>query len=68
MSYKNDMSVKRSFATHLIPRIAPQLCCSRNLPNIRNPLIYCVNRYFLMFGVSQVQTPYRVNTNGFLTF
>ena len=35
---------------------------------IRNPLIYCVNRYFLIFGVSQVQTPYRANTNGFLTF
>jgi len=26
--YSYDMSVKRSFATHLIPRIAPQLCCS----------------------------------------
>ncbi len=43
------MSVKRSFATHLIPRIATQLRCSRNPPNIRNPLIYCVNRYFLIF-------------------
>ena len=41
------MSVKRSFATHLIPRIATQLRCSRNHPNIRNPLIYCVNRYCL---------------------
>ena len=61
------MSVKRSFATHLIPRIAPQLRCSRNPPNIRNPLIYCVNRYFLIFGVSQVQTPYRASTNDFLT-
>ena len=56
------MSVKRSFATHLIPRIAPQLRCSRNPPNIRNPLIYCVNRYFLIFGVSQVQKPYRAST------
>ena len=62
------MSVKRSFATHLIPRIATQLRCSRNPPNIRNPLIYCVNRYFLIFGMSQVQTPYRASTNGFLTF
>ena len=49
-------------------RIATQLRCSRNPPNIRNPLIYCVNRYFLIFGVSQVQTPYRASTNGFLTF
>ena len=62
------MSVKRSFATHLIPRIAIQLRCSRNPPNIRNLLIYCVNRYFLIFGMSQVQTPYRASTNGFLTF
>ena len=62
------MSVKRSFATHLIPRIAPQLRCSRNPPNIRNPLIYCVNRYFLIFGVSQAQKPYRASTNSFLIF
>ena len=49
-------------------RIATQLRCSRNPPNIRNPLIYCVNRYFLIFGVSQVQKPYRASTNDFLTF
>ena len=49
-------------------RIATQLRCSRNPPNIRNPLIYCVNRYFLIFGVSQVQKPYRASTNSFLTF
>ena len=36
--------------------------------NIRNPLIYCVNRYFLMFGGSQVQKSYRASTNDFLTF
>ena len=36
--------------------------------NIRNPLIYCVNRYFLMFGGSQVQKFYRASTNDFLTF
>ena len=41
------MRVKRSFATHLIPRIATQSRCSRNPPNIRNSLIYCVNRYGL---------------------
>ena len=49
-------------------RIATQLRCSRNPPNIRNPLIYYVNRYFLIFGVSQVQKPYRASTNSFLTF
>ena len=41
---------------------------SRNPSNIRNPLIYCVNRFFLIFDVSQVQKPYRASTNGFLTF
>ena len=38
------------------------------LQNIRNPLIYYVNRYFLMFGGSQVQKPYHASMNGFLTF
>ena len=33
--YMMIWSVKRSFATHLIPRIAPQLRCSRNPPNMR---------------------------------
>ena len=41
---------------------------SRNSANIRNPLIYYVNRYFLMFGGSQVQKPYHASMNGFLTF
>ena len=41
------MSVKRSSATHLILRIAPQLSCSRNPLNIRNSLIYYANRYRL---------------------
>ena len=36
--------------------------------NIRNPLIYCVNRYFLIFCGSQVQKLYRASTNSFLTF
>ena len=49
-------------------RIATLLRSFRNPPNIRNPLIYCVNRYFLIFGVSQVQKPYRASTNSFLTF
>ena len=60
--------VKRFFDHNLISRIAPQLCCSRNPSNIRNPLIYCVNRYFLIFGGSQVQKLYRASTNSFLTF
>ena len=64
----DEMSVKRFFDTHLIPRIASQLRYSRNPSNIRNPLIYCVNRFFLIFDVSQVQKPYRASTNGFLTF
>ena len=55
------------FATDFILRIAIQLRCSHNPPNIRNPLIYFVNRYFLIFGVSQVQTP-RASMNDFLTF
>ena len=38
--------------------VALQRSSSRNSANIRNPLIYYVNRYFLMFGGSQVQKPY----------
>ena len=37
--------------------------CSRNSANIRNPLIYYVNRFFLMFGGFQKQQPYRASTN-----
>lgn len=57
------MSVKRSSATHLILRIAPQLSCSRNPLNIRNSLIYYANRYFHISSVSQVQKPYCASTN-----
>ena len=57
------MSVKRSSATYLILRIAPQLSCSRNPLNIRNSLIYYVNRYFHISSVSQVQKPYCTSTN-----
>ena len=49
-------------------RIAALLRNSRNSANIRNPLIYYVNRYFLMFGGSQVQMPYHASMNGILTF
>ena len=45
-----------------------RISCSRNPANIRNPLIYYVNRYFLMFGGSQVQKPYHASMNDFLTF
>ena len=63
-----DVGVKRSFAPNWCLRIAPLQSSSRNSTNIRNPLIYCVNRYFLMFGGSQVQKPYHASMNGFLTF
>ena len=64
----NDVGVKRSFAPNWCLRIAPLQSSSRNSINIRNPLIYYVNRYFLMFGGSQVQKPYHASMNGFLTF
>ena len=56
---------------NLLHIISTNCSAAKQLPqfsNIRNPQIYCVNRYFLMFGGSQVQTPYRASTNGFLTF
>ena len=82
--YYFDMSVKRSFDTHLIPGLLRCYAASAILQYISpNPLIYCVNRYclrsasvgddippdvlHLVFGVSQVQKPYRASTNGFLT-
>ncbi len=49
-------------------RIASLFHNFRNPPNIRNPLIYYVNRSFLMFGGSQVQMPYHASMNGILTF
>ena len=35
--------------------------------NIRNPRIYCVNSYFLMFSGFQVQTSYLSSKNDVLT-
>ena len=35
--------------------------------NIRNPRIYCVNSYFLMFSGFQVQTSYLASKNDVLT-
>ena len=49
-------------------RIAPLFHNFRNSANIRNSLIYCVNRYLLMFGGSQGQIPYHASMNGILTF
>ena len=43
-------------------RIAPQRCCSHNPPTIRNPLIYFVNRYFLMSGGFQGKKLSHANT------
>ena len=45
-------------------RIAPHFMLSQSY----KPLIYYVNRYFLMFGGSQVQKPYHASMNGFLNF
>ena len=45
-----------------------RISCSRNPANIRNPLIYYVNRYFSVFYGAQVQKPYHASMNGFLTF
>ncbi len=61
------MSVKRSFDTHLIPGLLRSYAAPA-IQIFENPLIYCVNRYFLIFGVSQAQKPYRASTNSFLTF
>ena len=47
-----DVRVKRYFDPNLI---STNCSAAKQLPqfsNIRNPLIYCVNRYFLMFGGS----------------
>ena len=49
-------------------RIAPLQSNSRNSINIRNPHIYCVNSYFLMFSGSQVQMSYLASKNDILTF
>ena len=64
----NDVRVKRYFAPNLISTNCSAAKQLSQFSNIRNPLIYCVNRYFLMFGGSQVQKSYRASTNDFLTF
>ena len=44
-------------------RIAPLFHNFRNPANIRNPQIYCINRYFLMFGGYQGPTSYHASMN-----
>ena len=63
-----DVGDKRSFIPTWCLRIAPLLRNSRNPVNIRNPLIYCVNHYFLMFGGSQGQLSYHASMNDSWTF
>lgn len=46
-------------------RIAPLFHNFRNPANIRNPRIYCINRYFLMFGGYQGPTSYHASMNEF---
>lgn len=64
----DDVRVKRYFAPNLISTNCSAAKLLPQFSNIRNPLIYCVNRYFLMFGGAQVQKPYHASMNGFLTF
>ena len=56
---------KRYFAPNLI---STNCSAAKQLPqfsNIRNPLIYCVNRYFLMFGGFQGKKLSRASTKSF---
>ena len=46
-------------------RIAPLFHNFRNPANIRNPQIYCINRYFLMFGGYQGPISYHASMNEF---
>lgn len=46
-------------------RIAPLFHNFHNPANIRNPQIYCINRYFLMFGGYQGPTSYHASMNEF---
>ena len=64
---KDPINFKLLSADNIIQRLLTATIKRINY-KIRNSLIYCVNRYFLMFGGSQVQKPYRASTNGFLTF
>ena len=63
-----DVRVKKYFAPNLISTNCSAAKQLSQFSNIRNPLIYCINRYFFMFGGSQVQKSYRAGTNDFLTF
>ena len=63
-----DVRDQKYFAPNLISTNCSAAKQLTQFSNIRNSLIYCVNRYFLMFGGSQVQKSYRASTNDFLTF
>ena len=59
---------QKVFCPQLMSTNCSAASCSRNSANIRNPLICYTNHSFLMFGGSQVQTPYHASMNGVLTF
>ena len=63
---KDPINFKLLSADNIIQRLLTATIKRINY-KIRNSLIYCVNRYFLIFGVSQVQKPYRASTNSFST-
>ena len=64
---KDPINFKLLSADNIIQRLLTATIKQINY-KIRNSLIYCVNRYFLMFGGSQVQKSYRASTNDFLNF
>ena len=63
----NDVRVKRHFAPNLISTNCFAAKLLLQFLNIRNSLIYYVNRYFLMFGGAQGQKSYHANINNFST-
>ena len=50
-----------------VHELVDEIFYSHNSINIRNPHIYCVNSYFLMFSGSQVQMSYLASKNDLLT-
>ena len=64
---KDPINFKLLSADNIIQRLLTATIKRINY-KIRNSLIYCVNRCFLMFGGSPVQKSYRASTNDFLNF
>ena len=62
-----NVRVKRHFAPNLISTNCFAAKLLLQFLNMRNPLIYYVNRYFLMFGGAQGQKSYHANMNNFST-